>query len=179
MSRRLPVFYNPDEAKALVSAAPTRRDRLIILIGLLAGLRVSEICKLKVQDLDWANRQLFVDQGKGGKDRLVPLAEKLIDPLKQWIGAKKVGWVFPSKSRDKKPICTRTVQIMMNKAGKKAGLLKRCHPHALRHSCLSRMIHRGADLVTVRDVAGHSNVAVTSRYLHSDTSRLRSAVNRL
>jgi integrase/recombinase XerD len=177
--RKLPVFYTPDEARALVVAAPTRRDRLIMLIGLLAGLRVSEICHLRAQDLDWQNKQIFVNQGKGKKDRYVPIHKKLEDPLRQWLGDKTYGWVFPSVRCKGKPICTRTVQLMMAKAGRKAKMSKRSHPHGLRHSCFSRLIQRGADIITVRDLAGHSSIQTTQAYLHTDASRMREALKLL
>src|SRR5262245_28138905 len=110
--RRLPNFLRAAEKDALlaaaqaeIAAAPTparrrsaERDWLFAAAGLFLGLRVSEISKLQIEQLDFTTRQVFVCQGKGDKDRYVPLHGRLIEPLRQWIGARASGPVFPSGS---------------------------------------------------------------------------------
>lgn len=181
MSRkRLPVFLSATEATQLVAAAPSRRDRLIILFGLLQGMRVSEITKLRVEHLDFDKQQLLVWQGKGGRDRILPLNKKIIDPLRQWLASRKKGWVFPSRKHDTdQPIRTRTVQLMVKAAGLRAGILRPCRPHGLRHSFATMLVRKGADIVSIKELLGHENLATTQKYVHCDGERMKKVVNLL
>jgi integrase/recombinase XerD len=106
-SRRLPVFLRPAEARALLLAAPTARDRLIIQLGLNTGLRVSEIVKLLVEDVDLVGGELLVRAGKGDKDRMVPLPSHLLRELEAWVGTRSTGPVF-QRARADVPRASRT-----------------------------------------------------------------------
>lgn len=191
MRRRLPVFLRAPEAEALLAAATAARDacrsatkwlaaernRLIILAGLLLGARVSELCGLRVEDVDLEQGLVLILHGKGDKDRALPVPAKLLVELRQWVGRQRTGWLFPGpKGRRLSP---RTVQIAVKRLAAAAGILKRVTPHKLRHSYASRLVEKGVDIVAVRDLMGHSSVAVTSIYLHADPSRLRAAVDKL
>jgi integrase/recombinase XerD len=181
--RRLPTFFRGDEPERLVAAASPGRDRLILLVGLLCGLRVSEITKLHVPDLDLSQRSLRVNQGKGGKDRVVPIPAKLVDPLRAWLGDRVSGPVFPSP-RGGGPLSTRAVQRLMKRLAQKANLPgatepRKVTPHKMRHHYATRLIQTGADIMEVRDLLGHSSVSTTQIYLHTSPERLRGAVDRL
>lgn len=185
MPRRLPNFLPDDEPEKLLAATTRQRDRLMLLLMLYCGLRVSEMRKLQIPHLDFKRRSLWVRHGKGDKDRVVPLPRKLVGPLRAWVGARTAGYVFPSPRGDgSKPLSSRAVQRLMKRLAVAAGLPnalepRRVRPHALRHSYATRLLRTGADIIEVRDLLGHGSVATTQIYLHSDSERLADAVDRL
>ena len=181
---KLPVFLTIAEANRLVQAAKSRRDRLLIMIGLLAGLRVAELCSLRVEDIDLSGRRLFVRSGKGAKQAWLPLHPKLVDPLRQWVAGKSgPSWVFPSSWFPDRPMTTRAIQYMIERTAKRAKIQKpgrkRITPHVLRHSFASQLLDKGADLVLVRDLMRHEDIASTQIYTHVSTERLKGALEGL
>ncbi len=180
MSRRLPEFLRPHEADALLAAATRPRDRTLILVGLGAGLRCAEITALRVEDIDLADGLIFVRQGKGKKDRYVCTPPFLTAALVGWIGDRRTGWVFPSPVLPGKPISTRAVRLLLARLRAAAGIVRRCHPHTLRHSYSVGLMRSGADLPSISALLGHSSVMVTARtYMHCDTTLLKGVVGRL
>src|SRR5262249_36261674 len=177
--RRLPEFLRPAESDALLSAATRRRDRLILLISLGAGLRVSEITKLRIEHVDTVASTIFVSQGKGKKDRYVPIPSWLCAALREWIGKRGTGWMFPSPRKEGRPLTTRAVQYMTHKITAAAGLIKHVHPHTLRHSYATNLLRSGADLPDIQRLMGHANLATTAVYLHVAVERLAPTVERL
>src|SRR5438270_7220122 len=111
MGRRLPTFFRESEAEALILAAGNERDRLILRFGMGLGLRVSEITKLEVPDMDLARGMAQIRQAKGDKDRVVPIGDKLVDELRAWIGTRTQGPLFPSP-RGGGRLSSRAIQRM-------------------------------------------------------------------
>jgi site-specific recombinase XerD len=189
--RRLPNFLRAAEIDRLIQAAEAchaearspakkaaaRRDLVQVQAGLFLGLRVSELCKLRVEDLDLDQRTAMVVQGKGGKDRSLPISERLFAVLMDWLGERRAGFVFEGKGGRK--LSTRTVQLRMLALGQKAGLTKRLKPHTLRHSFATRLLEKQAAIHEVSELMGHSNISTTQVYLHTVPERLRGAVDRL
>lgn len=178
-SRRLPEFLRPAEADALVEAAPPGRDRLIVLVGLGAGLRCSEIVSLRIEDVDLAEQQVFIRRSKGDKDRYVAIPGFLCEALREWIGARRIGWVFPSPRNPSRPMTTRAVQYLMERLKEAAGIVRRCNPHVMRHSYACDLLRNGADVTELQRLLGHASPNSTFKYLHCDTSRLAGVVARL
>jgi integrase/recombinase XerD len=179
--RRLPRLIQGDEPERLLRAADNERDRLIGLTLLGAGLRVSELTKLEVPDLDFRRRTLFVKESKGRVDRLLPLPKFLAGPLRGWIGARKTGPVFPSPRGGH--LTPRAVQKLIKRLAKKAGLpewnrSRKYHPHALRHTFATRLLRAGADIMEIKDLMGHQSLASSVVYLSVDEDRLREAIDR-
>jgi integrase len=177
--RRLPVYLRERELERLLAAVPTERDRLIVLIGAYAGLRVSEICKLRVEHLDFEDGMLEVHAGKGDKDRTVPMHPQLARALRVWIGSSREGWLFPSERGQSGHLTTRAVQLMIRAAAERAEIVRHVTPHKLRHSFATNLLAKGADLLEIKDLLGHSSVATTQIYAQALPERLRSAVERL
>jgi site-specific recombinase XerD len=173
----------PDEASRLVAAASCMRDRLIMLLGMLCGARVAEICNLRAEHIDIARKRLLIYQGKGKKDRLLPLNAKLARMLALWLRGRKTGLLFPSKRQPGKPLTTRNVRYMIERAAARAGIARPdgrvVHPHALRRTFASQLVRKGADLAVVRDLLGHANLQTTSIYLSTDENALSEAVDLL
>lgn len=181
MGRRLPTFLRSAEADAFLAAISDRRDRVFCAALLFCGLRVSEACRLRVEHVDLDAEQLLVHQGKGAKDRYVPIPSRFLPELRGWLGERRSGWVFPAERRRKGPghLSARYAQALVPAVAERAGISRRITPHKLRHSYATTLLQRGADIRQVQELLGHSDLETTSIYLHCDTSRLKGVVDRL
>lgn len=176
---KLPAFLHGDEPERLLAATTRERDRLLLMTGLYLGLRVSELVKLEVPHLDFRRRLLFVREGKGGKDRCLPIPKVILGPLRGWVGKRQAGPLFPSPRGGK--LTTRAVQLLIKRVAAKAGLraakeYRRVTPHKLRHAFATRMLERGADIAAVQAALGHASITTTAVYLHCSPERLREAM---
>ncbi len=136
--KKLPIILSKAEVKALLEAPRNLKHRAMLATMYGAGLRVSEVAKLKVSDLERERRVIWVRGGKGHKDRQVMLAEPLREVLAAyWKRKRPVEWLFPGKKADC-PIATGSVFKLCEAAAKKAGITKPVHPHSLRHYAASR-----------------------------------------
>lgn len=150
-----------------------RRDEIIVLCLLYLGLRIMELCRLRVEQCDLERRQVFVRLGKGSKDRYVRIPTVLMAPLKAWIGEQICGPLLGCEMSD------RTIRWRLDKAAKAAGLVVHVHPHSLRHTYATHLLDTGAALRTVQAMLGHENLQSTAVYLDLDTSRFASDVDRM
>lgn len=180
-SKRLPNFLADDEPVKLLKATSRERDRLMLMLMRYLGLRVSEVVKLHAEHIDFDRQILMVRDGKGGRDRGLPLPDFLGKGLRGWLAGKQAGHVFPSPRGG--GLTTRAVQLLIKRLAVKAGLRdplasRRVTPHKLRHAFCSERIARGVDLAAVRDLMGHSSLAVTDRYAHATPERLREAIEK-
>jgi len=171
-----------DEPERLLAATTTARDRVLLMTGLYLGLRVSEICKLQIEDVDLRRRVAFVREGKGMKDRAIPIPKPFAPILRGWIGGRQTGYVFPSPRGGR--LTNRAVQKLVKRMAAKAGLReagkpRKYHPHKLRHAYATRLLQTGADIKEVQDLLGHASLQTTMVYVHSTPERLASAVDRL
>jgi integrase len=180
VAKRLPIFLRPAEQARLLAAIESERDRLIVLLGIRLGLRVSEICKLRVEHLgfeDEGHESLLVYKGKGDKDRLLPIPSTLIQPLRAWIGERRDGWVFESPYKPGSHLTTRAVQYLIPKLAASADIARaRITPHKLRHTFATNRRRRGVDLFVIKELMGHARIETTAIYLHADTDELKDAV---
>lgn len=183
MARRLPKSLPIAEARALLNAADSPRDRLLISLALFAGLRVSELTKLEIPDLDLDAGQAMLRAAKGDKDRAVPLPDHLVDELRTWLAGRQVGYVFASP-RGGGRLSERAVQKMLKRVARRARIPdaekpRRVNPHRLRHTAATEMLRAGVDIVTLRDILGHASISTTQLYCSADASRLKEASARL
>jgi integrase/recombinase XerD len=183
MRRRLPTFFRSHEADALVASAKNERDRLIIQCGLFLGLRCSEITDLRIERINLTACQVLVAHGKGDKDRYVPIPERLRPLLQNWIGDRREGLLFTSRSKHGR-LSNRAVQRMFQSVARKAGIAgvdqpRKVTPHKLRHTYATTLLEKGANIRELQELLGHSSVATTEIYTHVVTSRLKGVVDRL
>jgi site-specific recombinase XerD len=116
---------------------------------------------------------IHVHQGKGRKDRVLPLPAALLEVLREyWREYRPDEWLFPGAYRN--PICTKSVQRICHHASDAAGIRKRVSPHVLRHSFATHMLEAGTDIRTLQMLLGHRSLATTARYTHVATARLES-----
>lgn len=177
--RRVPIWLRKAEIDELLAAVPGRRDRLIVLVGIYAGLRVSEICKLRVEDLDFEDALIEVRHGKGDRDRTLPMHRRLGWELRTFVDGRRSGWVFPSERSQSGHLERRRVQVMIAQARERAQIVRHVTPHKLRHTFATNLLASGSDLLEIRDLLGHSSVATTQIYAHTQPERLRGSVERL
>jgi integrase/recombinase XerD len=170
--RKLPSVLSPDEVLRLLEAAPPPRDRVLLQVAYGCGLRLSELTHLQVTDIDSARMVLHVRQGKGRKDRLVPLSVRLLGELRAyWRVCRPRPWLFPGHQPGR-PITGSNIQRRFGRLVRQVGLTKHCSMHTLRHSYATHLLEAGVDLLTLKALLGHTSLETTARYLHVSTQRL-------
>lgn len=163
-----PRFFNQDEITAIIRAAGNIKHKTMLMLGYATGLRVSEIVKLNVEDIDSQRMCVLIRQAKGKKDRIVRLSPVLLVMLREyWKTAKlpRKGYLFPGQPVDE-PYSTRSLQLVLAKAKTKAGILKPGSVHALRHSFATHLLDKGTDVTMIMKLLGHNSIKTTLRYLH-------------
>ncbi len=183
LEKRLPHFLYPEEMKTLINSVDAkqtagRRDRAILEALYASGMRVSEIVKLKLSDLDLAGGEIKV-VGKGSKERIVLLGSHAIMALRRYLDEVRPSLIKRKNdvlflSRLGTRLTTRSVERMIKKHAKKCGLTKKITPHIIRHSFATHLLSGGADLRTVQELMGHSSLSTTQIYTHITKERLKS-----
>jgi len=155
-------------------ALPDGRYRLMLRTAYAGGLRVSEVVRLRVADIDSARMLLWVRDGKGGKDRCVPLSTVLLEELRDWWRQQRpTDWLFPGQTATGH-IHAASVQKACQRAARAAGLSKHVTPHTLRHSYATHLLEAGTDLLTIQRLLGHNNLKTTTRYTHVSPEKVHS-----
>jgi site-specific recombinase XerD len=173
--KKLPTILAPEEVNRLFDAAAHDRDRTLLRTAYALGLRVSELVALRLEDIDAARGLVVVRQGKGAKDRLVPLSPRLLEELRAyWRSRRPRPWLFPG-GRHGHHLSVAGVQRVVRRAAQRAGLGKAISPHTLRHSYATHLLEAGCDLLTIQRLLGHRDLKTTARYLHVSTQQLGQA----
>lgn len=180
--RKLPVVLTEAEVVKLLAAAPTARDRAILMTLYAAGLRLREALLLQVGDIDSKAMRIFVRAGKGGKERYVMLSQRLLEELRHYFRqARPKLWLFYGAHRDE-PIHPRTVQKILKTTVRKAELTKPVTAHTLRHSFATHLLEHGTSLRYIQELLGHESYKTTLIYTHvspASLSRVVSPLDRL
>jgi integrase/recombinase XerD len=171
--RPLPEVLSEAQVARLLDRATEPRLRTMMMVAYASGLRVSEVCKLRVGDIDSARGVLHVRQGKGGKDRETVLPPALLAELRRWWAWARpgMGWLFPSVSPTGH-VTPHTVQAGCRAAADSAGLSRRVTFHSLRHTFATHLLERGVELVVIQSLLGHADLRTTSRYAQVRTDLL-------
>jgi len=168
----LPEILSREDVWRLLHACTHPWHRLLLATTYAAGLRVSEVVALKVSDLDPERMTIRVEQGKGGKDRYVPLSTRLLTELRaSWQIAPPRVWLFPNR-QGTRPTDITVAQKIYTMAKLRAGIRKRGGIHALRHAFATHSLEAGTDLHTVQRLLGHRHISTTMRYFHLSHGRL-------
>lgn len=172
--RCLPVVLGPDELARFFAAVKNLKHRALLMTAYAAGLRVSEVAHLRVEDIDSDRMVIRVRRGKGQKDRYVMLSPRLLEVLRAyWKAARPRGFLFPGAVPDQ-PLTTGSVRKVCSRARRAAGLDKRVTVHTLRHSFATHLLESGTDLRTIQVLLGHHSFNTTARYVHVATASLPS-----
>jgi integrase/recombinase XerC len=197
-AKRLPRFLTRQQMEALLAAPlqplaekrkPGRgrpvtasicyRDVAIIETIYSCGLRVSELCGLRAEDIDW-NERLVRVRGKGRKERLVPIGEPALQAIRNYWSLRPQSpagnaSVFVAEARQPRPVAPHVLQMRLKKHLATAGLDPALTPHKLRHSYATHLLDAGADLRSVQELLGHAHLVTTQVYTHLTTDRLKKA----
>ncbi|HKQ68721.1 MAG TPA: site-specific tyrosine recombinase XerD [Polyangiaceae bacterium] len=181
LGRRLPVVVSFEEVIRLLAAPDVRRprglrDRAMLSLMYAAGLRVSELCALKMTDVD--QQRGFVNVlGKGGKRRVVPVGEVALADLAAYLKDGRGPLAHPALflSSWGTPLTRQGFWKLIVRYARGVGITKRISPHKLRHSFATHLLERGADLRSVQAMLGHANIATTEIYTHVATDHVKRA----
>ena len=172
--QQLPKVLGEHELERMFRSVPNLKHKTILLTAFSCGLRVSEVTRLKVRDLDMERLQVFVERSKGKKDRYVMLSPVLKDVLTRYVSIYKRSpqdYLFEGQEPGT-PYGTRSAQIIFNRAVKAAGIHKDVTFHALRHSFATHLLEKGVDIKYIKDLLGHFDIKTTERYLHVAREKL-------
>jgi integrase/recombinase XerD len=187
-ARKLPVFLTLEEVEELLGAPDVTtpsglRDRAMIEVLYATGLRVSELVKLGVNDVNLVDGFVMV-MGKGRKERIVPLGKHAIEYIRAYISRSRGALL---KGRETKALFVTLrgkgfsrmgFWKLLRRHARAAGIIKNLSPHKLRHSFATHLVERGADLRAVQAMLGHADLATTQIYTHVDSQRLRTTYDR-
>jgi len=180
--KRLPKCLDVSQIESLLAAPDTRtflgsRDRAILETIYSAGLRISELVAMNLEDLDEFSEALRI-RGKGKKERLAPLGSKAIQSISNYMekrmcmfGSHQNGPLFVNKTG--KRLSERSIRRKLDIHLAKAGIAIHISPHTLRHSFATHMLNAGADLRSVQELLGHQSLSTTQIYTHLTTGRLK------
>ena len=173
--KKLPVILSPDEVRHILSNVRLLRYRVCLATIYSCGLRLQEGTHLQVRDIDSARGLIHIHQGKGNKDRYVPLPEKTLHLLReQWKTHRNPTLIFPAPVRKGKnltvagslPMPRSSVWFVFKNALKKSKINKNACVHTLRHSYATHLLEAGVNLRLIQDYLGHSTPTTTSIYTH-------------
>ena len=173
--QKLPVVLSPEEVLHFLNCVGGTMHRAILATCYAAGLRISEVVRLKPTHIDSQRMVIRVEQGKGQKDRYVMLSPKLLEILRSWWRVSKPRcWLFPSDMPGHH-ISKDAVEQACQKARRISGIRKPITPHSLRHGFAVHLLESGTDVRTIQLLLGHRSLTTTARYLRLATSKVCSA----
>lgn len=177
----LPKVLNEAELKRMFASVRNLKHKAILFTAYSAGLRVSEVVKLRVSDIDSERMQIFVERAKGKKDRVVNLSILLLDILRQYMKLQKprpITYLFANDKEDG-PYSIRSAQVIFQRAKNMAGIKKDIGFHSLRHSFATHLLEKGVDVKYIKDILGHFDIRTTERYLHISKEKLINIISPL
>ena len=172
--KRLPQVLTRDEVQRLFAHCGDLCSRAVLMTTYAAGLRLSEVCALQLDDIESAPDRMCIKvrQGKGGQDRYTLLSPRLLETLRlYWRVRRPRPWLFPNGSGDS-PLLDQTAQRMYHAARAAAGIEHGGGIHCLRHAFATHLLEAGVDIHTIQRLLGHAHVSTTMRYFHLAQSRL-------
>ena len=171
-NKKLPEVLSEEEVKRIFDSIHNKKHRLIMLIIYSSGLRISEVVRLKLENIDFERKLIHVKGGKGKKDRYTILSQVVIKYLTEYVRFMRPGeWLFPG-AKSGTHITERSVQKIMDKAVAKAKISKRVTVHTLRHSFATHLLEGGTDLRYIQALLGHASSKTTEIYTHVSRRKL-------
>ena len=181
--RKLPTVLSPEEVGRMIDGTTNLMHRTLLMVLYGTGVRRTELSLLKVADIDSKRMVIHIRQGKGSRDREVPLSPKLLEALREyWLWKKPRVYLFPStKGRRgmEAPMADKVVWWAVREAARRAGITRNIGPHTFRHSFATELLEAGTDLRTIQLLLGHSRLEDTTLYLHLSRRHLKMTINPL
>jgi integrase/recombinase XerD len=177
---KLPQILSREEVAKLIEQTMNLKHRTILMTTYAAGLRLSELCHLRVVDIDSDRMTIRVEQGKGAKDRYTLLSPRLLTELRgYWLSCRPKHWLFPSPRTPEQPLSGHTAHRLYHAAKDRAGSTNAGGIHALRHAFATHMLEAGVDVHTIQRLMGHDSLSTTARYFHLAQKHLSGTVSPL
>jgi site-specific recombinase XerD len=165
-TKKIIIVFSKEELKRLFMAPKSLKHRVILALIYSAGLRISELCNLKITDIDSDRMQLQIRNSKGNKSRYVILSDYILIGLREYVLSSKPSvYLFNGKTKGT-PLGTGSIQQSFRRAMKVTKINKEASVHTLRHSYATHLLEDGLDIVTIKELLGHSHIETTMRYLH-------------
>jgi site-specific recombinase XerD len=177
---KLPVVLSAAEVAQFFRAVGVLKHRAVLMTCYGAGLRISEAVSLKPRDIDSQRMLIRVEQGKGAKDRYVPLSPRLLDVLREYFRRRRPQgpWLFPA-IKPGRHISAGTIQQVCREAAQMAGIAKRVTAHTLRHSFATHLLDNGEDIRVIQVLLGHRRIDTTARYTAVTPARMAATASPL
>lgn len=180
--KHIPEILSEEEIMSFLNSIPSntithRRNRCMIYLMYACGLRVSELCMLKISQVH-LNVSYLTCKGKGNKERMIPIAKIVIDYLKEYIEKDRQQLLKSSRSpylfitHKAKPLTRDEFWVILNNYAKQSNVTKHIHPHMLRHTFATHLLENGADLRSIQELLGHENISTTTIYTHVSTKAM-------
>lgn len=167
MPGKLPQILSREEVALLIEKTTNLKHRALLMSTYGGGLRLQEVCHLKLCDIDSDRMTLRVEQGKGAKDRYTLLSPRLLAELRRyWALHRPKLWLFPSSRDATQPLSPKTAHRIFHAAKDRAGITKAGGIHALRHAFATHLLEAGVDVHTIQRLMGHGSLSTTARYFH-------------
>lgn len=165
-AQRIPELLTRKEVRRIFGECAHPKHRMMLVLGYGCGLRVSELVALRLSDIDSERCLLRIEQGKGAKDRLVPLSESLLQKLRDyWRSYRPSPWLFPGRTPDQ-PLSITSIQKVYTRAKARAGIEKVGGIHSLRHAYATHQLEAGLPVHRLQRLLGHQDIHSTLRYVH-------------
>jgi integrase/recombinase XerD len=181
--RKLPTLLSPEEVRRMIDGTTNLMHRTLLMVLYGTGVRRTELSLLKVADIDSNRMVIHIRQGKGSRDRDVPLSPKLLEALREyWRWKKPRFYLFPSTAGQRgveAPMSDKVVWWAVREAARRAGITRKIGPHTFRHSFATELLEAGTDLRTIQLLMGHSRLEDTTLYLHLSRRHLKMTINPL
>jgi site-specific recombinase XerD len=167
-----------EEISKLMEVISNVKHRTVVMLLYSTGMRVNEIARVKITDVDSKDMRIKVVQGKGSKDRYTLMSQQVLEELRAYyLVCRPKEYLFNGRVKGQ-PLSVRMIQHMVQGALASAGMSKKSYTvHTIRHSFATHLVDNGVDLHTVKELLGHSNLQTTMRYMHLTTTRRQGIVN--
>jgi integrase/recombinase XerD len=177
--KKLPTVMSQEEVLRLLAGIENLKHRTVLMLTYSAGLRVGEVVKLKVADIDSERKLIHVQCGKGKKDRYTLLSDVMLQELRRYYTAYKPREYLFEGAEGRKHLAERSIQNVFVRAARKAGIVKPVSVHSLRHSFATHLLENGTDLRYIQEILGHASSKTTEIYTHVSQKTLGKIVNPL
>jgi site-specific recombinase XerD len=178
--RKLPGVLTRKEVESILSATKNLKHRAILMTVYSAGLRIGEVTRLKISDIESGRMMIRVNEGKGLKDRYTLLGERNLEMLRcYWKAYRPLEWLFPGRNASD-PVSISAIQRVFKTSLAKAGIKKIASVHTLRHCFATHLLESGTDLYHIQRLLGHKSAGTTSVYLHitgKDIGKIKSPID--
>ena len=175
--RKLPVVLSLEEVRRILSVIKNLKHRCLLMVTYSGGLRVGEVVRLRVEDIDGKRKLVHVHFAKGQKERYTLLGDATLNELREyWRECHPAKWLFPS-TRECGYLSEQSAENVFKEAAAKAGIVKRVSIHTLRHSFATHLLESGVDLRYIQELLGHASSKTTEIYTHVSSRAIEQIVN--